>query len=178
MKYAILLFFAVWGCEAQELSIQNMHALLKSHTAGYVPWRIADFVNSQPLQNENILRPLLVKDLNSDGREDLIFDGLLNGENKLLALLSEAGSYKAIYSDSWHSVTQPSQNKVVEEGRLLFGLNYLVWVNDAFSNKEEPVLSIGYPQQTDVSGDIVADGEVLSVYLSKNGELFFEGETL
>ncbi|MBD1557304.1 hypothetical protein HC752_10150 [Vibrio sp. S9_S30] len=178
MKYAILLFFAVCGCEAQELSVQSIHALLKSHAVGYTPWRAADFVSSQSLQNNNVLRPLLVKDLNSDGREDLIFDGLLYGDNKLLVLLSDSGSYKVIYSDSWHRVTQPSQNKVMKEGNVLLGLNYLVWANETFSNEEESVLSIGYPQQTNASGDVVADGEMLSVYLNENGELFFEGETL
>lgn len=115
-----------------------------------------------------------VVDVNLDGKPDLIVDGVFKGIPMALGIVSLEDGYRVTKFESWNNYSVPCEMITELEGKSFKGLGYYKYINDDRNSISDPIVSFGYPQQTNSAGELLSDGESVELYFNERDGFYLE----
>ena len=141
-----------------------MNAALKAKYLDFVAWKTTDYTPSLVeglLQDDPHLAPFaFIMDINQDAKKDAVIDGVMGDKTALLAIISTPDGYQVMPLPAPQTQTDPKKITSMNDGVLEVGLSYLLWPNSNPNRKDNLVLTVAFPQETDAEGEVLAGGNV------------------
>jgi hypothetical protein len=174
LTMASILCLSAIHAQAEEVVVnKQMKDALAKFNSNFVIWTSIDY--SPTMQKyaieERRVPYALNLDVNGDNKSELILDGHDDKYSLLICLLSNSKGYDVIVLRQ-NEMNDPKEIESMNDGVKEIGLNYYLW-----PNKTRTGFTLAYPQQSDINGNLLVDGDVTE-YTFKDGEFHESYQTL